>query len=215
MKRLTLMVSGDAENLPDGRVKVVAEGEDEKLKLLKYCADIKNTLINVKNIESSISEASDEFSDFFKMVKEGETDERLDKAAELLKELIEVNRNGFSALKDDTSAMLEKQDKMLEKQDKMLDKQDITIHILEKVSDDSSEMRSSLSRIEDKQDRSVQLLETIKEDTFDMRSTLSRTESDIKDTKFSLSAFIEEKYQKLEGEIAEIKATLARMQAAG
>ncbi|GFO96025.1 hypothetical protein ig2599ANME_0209 [groundwater metagenome] len=91
--------------------------------------------------------------------------------------------------------------KMLEKQDKMLEKQDTTIHILE--------------RIEDKHDRSVQLLETIKEDTSDMRSTLSRTESDIKDTKFSLSAFIEEKYQKLEVEIAEIKATLARMQAAG
>jgi len=48
-----------------------------------------------------------------------------------------------------------------------------------------------------------------------MKSTLSRIEVDVKDTKFSLSAFIEEKYQKLEGEIAEIKATLARMQEAG
>ncbi len=199
MKRLTLIVSGNvqkagyrdivirlgmalglrgyAENLPDGRVKVVAEGEKRKLELLKESVDIKNTLIQVEKIEDSFGEATGEFSGFFKMVREGETDERLDRAAELLKELIEVNRSGFSSLKEDTSAMLEKQDRMLEKQD-------TTICILERVS----------------------------EDTSDMKSTLSRIEVDVKDTKFSLSSFIEEKFRKQEVEIAEIKATLARMQ---
>ena len=73
---------------------------------------------------------------------------------------------------------------MLEKQDRMLEKQDTTICILERVS----------------------------EDTSDMKSTLSRIEADVKDTKFSLSSFIEEKFRKQEVEIAEIKATLARMQ---
>ncbi len=192
MKRLTLLVSGNvqkagyrdivirlgmalglrgyAENLPDGRVKVVAEGEARKLELLKESVNIKNTLIQVEKIEDSFGEATGEFSGFFKMVREGETDERLDRAAELLKELIEVNRSGFSSLKEDTSAMLEKQD--------------TTICILERVS----------------------------EDTSDMKSTLSRIEVDAKDTKFSLSSFIEEKFRKQEVEIAEIKATLARMQ---
>lgn len=80
------------------------------------------------------------------------------------------------------------------KQDKMLEKQDTTIQILGNISEE---------------------LRSVHEDTTDMKSTLSRIEVDVKDTKFSLSAFIEEKYQKLEGEIAEIKATLARMQAAG
>jgi acylphosphatase len=51
---------------------------------------------------------------------------------------------------------------MLEKQDRMLEKQDTTIRILERVS----------------------------EDTSDMKSTLSRIEVDVKDTKFSLSSFI-------------------------
>jgi acylphosphatase len=83
--------------------------------------------------------------------------------------------------------MLEKQDKMLEKQDAMLEKQDTTIRILERVSEDTSDMKSALSRIE----------------------------IDVKDTKFSLSSFIEEKFRKQEVEIAEIKAALARMQAAG
>ncbi len=207
MKRLTLMVSGNvqaagyrdiiirlgtalglkgyAENLPDGRVKVVAEGEEKKLELLKESADIKNTLINVEKIESGLSEATGEFSRFYKLVSEGETDERLDRAAELMKELIGAVQkvtgavqSGFNetvgaikSVKVDTSAMLEKQDKMLEKQDK-----------------------------------SIELLETIKEDTSDMKSTL-------KDTKSSLSSFIEEKFKMQEIEIAEIKATLARMQA--
>ncbi len=82
--------------------------------------------------------------------------------------------------------MLEKQDMMLGKQDKMLEKQDTAICILERVSEDTSEMKSTLSRIE----------------------------GDVKDTRFSLSSFIEEKYRKMESEIAEIKATLARMQEA-
>lgn len=83
--------------------------------------------------------------------------------------------------------------KMLEKQDKTLEKQDITIQILTNVN---------------------QNLSGVKDDTLDMRSTLTRIETDIKDTKFSLSAFIEERYRKMEGEIAEIKATLAKMQEA-
>ncbi len=47
-----------------------------------------------------------------------------------------------------------------------------------------------------------------------MKSTLSRIEVDVKDTKFSQSSFIEEKFRMQEVEIAEIKATLARMQEA-
>jgi acylphosphatase len=149
MKRLTLLVSGNvqkagyrdiiirlvmalglrgyAENLPDGRVKVVAEGEEKKLELLKESAGIKNTLINVEKIESSYSGAAGEFSDFLKLVREGETDERLDRAAELMKELIGAVQSGLNetvtaikSVKADTSAMLEKQDSMLEKQDSLI-----------------------------------------------------------------------------------------------
>jgi acylphosphatase len=88
--------------------------------------------------------------------------------------------------------MLERQDKTLEKQDKTLEKQD---------------------KMLEKEDTTVQILERIRGDMSDTKSTLSRIEIDLKDTKFSLSSFIEEKYRKMEGEIAEIKATLARMQA--
>ena len=234
MKRITLVVSGNVQrsgyrdrvvdisrnlglsgyagNLPDGKVKIIAEGNVDALEKLVTAVNIKNTLINVENVEYSYGGTTGEFSGFFKLVKGGETDERLDTAADLLKQLIDATNNGFSTInstmasgfntltqgqtkmleKQDSmlekqDSMLEKQDSMLEKQDSMLEKQDVTIHILEKVSDDTSEVKSALSRIE----------------------------VDMRDTKYSLSSFIEEKCQKLEGEIFEIKATLAKMQASG
>ncbi|MCG7850798.1 MAG: acylphosphatase [ANME-2 cluster archaeon] len=187
----SLGLSGYAGNLPDGRVKIIAEGDDDALEQLVTAVNIKNTLINVENVEYSYSETTGEFSGFFKLIKGGETDERLDVAADLLKQLIDVTNNGFSTINSTMTSgfntLAQGQNRMLEKQDSMLEKQDVTIHILEKVSDDTSEMKSTLSRIE----------------------------VDIRDTKYSLSSFIEDKYQKLEGEIFEIKATLAKMQDSG
>ncbi len=69
-------------------------------------------------------------------------------------------------------------------------------------------------RMLEKQDTSIQILSSVKQDTSDMKSVLSRIETDMKDTKLSLSTFIEERYRKLEGEVAEIKSTLAKMQEA-
>jgi len=88
----------------------------------------KTCLINVEKIDGSFSDATGEFSGFYKLVKEGETDERLDRAAELMNQLIGVVQNGFNdtvdaikSVKADTSAMLDKQDGMLEKQDGILE----------------------------------------------------------------------------------------------
>jgi len=58
-------------------------------------------------------------------------------------------------------------------------------------------------------------LNNISQDTSEMKSSLTRMEIDMKDTRFSLSSFIEEKFKKQELEIEGIKITLARMQAAG
>jgi len=81
-------LKGMIENLKDGRVKIIAEGEDEKLKWFEGAIDIKNALIYVSSIEKSYSPASGEFNSFGKLVAKGETDTRLDTAAGYLKELI-------------------------------------------------------------------------------------------------------------------------------
>ncbi|MDI9416629.1 MAG: acylphosphatase [Euryarchaeota archaeon] len=145
-----LGLKGMIENLKDGRVKIIAEGEDEKkLKWFEDAIDIKNALIYVSSIEKSYSPASGEFNSFGKLVAEGETDTRLDTAAGYLKELIsavnKMNENlggkmdqmlskqdelldEVRSMNDNLSGkmdqMLGKQDQMLSKQDQMLSKQD-------------------------------------------------------------------------------------------
>ncbi|MFW6186077.1 MAG: acylphosphatase, partial [Halobacteriota archaeon] len=93
-------LKGCVHNLPDGRVKVTAEGDKESLERFVKAIKISNALIRVDRIDYKYSEPTGEFDSFYKLVDEGETDERLDTAAEYLKELVDVTRNGFSDLKE-------------------------------------------------------------------------------------------------------------------
>lgn len=125
-------LKGMVENLLDGRVKIVAEGEDEKLKWFESAIDIKNALIYVSSIEKNYSPASGEFDMFGKLVVKGETDTRLDTAAGHLKELISAvnkmndNLGGkqdelLSVVRDMNDNLGGKMDQMLGKQDEHLD----------------------------------------------------------------------------------------------
>ncbi|MBA1341719.1 MAG: Acylphosphatase [ANME-2 cluster archaeon] len=214
-----LALSGYAENLSDGRVKIVAEGDEEVLKQLTAVINIKNTLINVENVESSDREATGEFSGFYKLVKDGETDERLDTAADLLKELIGATNNGFNTLNNTMTSGFNKlahgQDKILEKQDSMLGKQDSMLGKQDSMLEKQDSMLEKQDSMLEKQDTNINILEKVHCDTSEVKSTLSRIEVDVKDTRCSLLSYIEEKHQKLENEIVEIKATLVKIQASG
>ena len=93
-----LDIKGSIQNLPDGRVKIIAEGEDADLERLIKGINIKNTLISVSGITKEYSTPTGDYDRFRKIVDEGETDERLDNAADLLKELIHAANNGFENL---------------------------------------------------------------------------------------------------------------------
>lgn len=145
MKRLTAIVSGHVQkvgyrgrvieiasafglkgmikNLKDGRVKIIAEGEDERLKWFESAIDIKNTLINVSSIDKEYSPAGGEFDDFGKLVFKGETDARLDKGVEAMKEMIGAIKDVNKTLADMNSNLGGKMDLMIEKMDKSLAKQ--------------------------------------------------------------------------------------------
>jgi acylphosphatase/gas vesicle protein len=86
-----LGLKGYVQNLDNGLVKVVAEGETANLEGLLKAIDIKNTLINVTDIRKEFSPAIGDFDSFFKAVSGGETDQRIDAAAHLLTKLIVVN----------------------------------------------------------------------------------------------------------------------------
>jgi len=132
---IALGLKGMVVNLKDGRVKIVAEGEGEKLKWFESAMDIKNALIHVSSIEKNYSSASGEFDQFGKLVAKGETDTRLDTAAVYLKELLFAVNNMNDNLGGKMGQMLGKQDELLDevrnmndrlggKMDQMLDKQD-------------------------------------------------------------------------------------------
>ena len=132
---IALGLKGMVVNLKDGRVKIVAEGEGEKLKWFESAMDIKNALIHGSSIEKNYSSASGEFDQFGKLVAKGETDTRLDTAAVYLKKLLFAVNNMNDNLGGKMGQMLGKQDELLDevrnmndrlggKVDQMLDKQD-------------------------------------------------------------------------------------------
>ncbi|OPY52988.1 MAG: Acylphosphatase [Methanosaeta sp. PtaU1.Bin112] len=84
-------LKGYVQNLDDGRVKVVAEGETSDLESLLAAIAIKNTIINVVDIKSEYSSVTGDFERIVKVVSGGETDQRLDVAAGLLTKLIVVD----------------------------------------------------------------------------------------------------------------------------
>jgi len=79
---------GTVENLDDGRVKIIAEGDEDKLRWFEEAICIKNSLINVSSIEKEYSSQRGDVNRFYKLVEKGETDSRLDTAADHLKSLI-------------------------------------------------------------------------------------------------------------------------------
>ena len=76
-------------------MKIVAEGSKADLERFLAAIRIENTLIKVEEIKAEFSEAEGAYEDFFKVAGERETDTQLDVAAEHLKELISVVRDGF------------------------------------------------------------------------------------------------------------------------
>jgi len=170
-----LGLKGTVENLDDGRVKIMAEGDDDKLNWFEEAIDIKNTLINVSSIERNYSEPAGDFANFYKVVGPGETDSRLDTAADHLKELISAVNNMNNNLGGKMDVMIQKQDQMLDKQDQMLQKQDIMLETQKEMVDSQHD-----------------LLDEVKDSRKDLKSYLDqrfeRLESDVIEMKTALRA---------------------------
>jgi len=175
-----LGLKGTVENLDDGRVKVIAEGDDDKLKWFEEAIDIKNTLIKVSSIKKEYSEPKGDFANFYKVVGPGETDSRLDTAADHLKELILVVNRMNNNLGGKMDVMIQKQDQMLDKQDQMLDKQDQMLQKQDMMLDTQKEM--------------VEL----QHDLLD----------EVKDSRKDLKSYLDQRFEKLESDVIEMKAAL-------
>ncbi len=129
----------------DGRVRIVAEGPEDKLKWFEEAVVIKNTLIQVSSIEKEYSSARGDYAKFYKLVEPGETDSRLDTAAVHLKDLV----SAVNKMNDNLGG---KMDLMIQKQDDLLDevresRKDIKGHLdqrFEKLEGEVTEMKIAL-----------------------------------------------------------------------
>ena len=155
-----LGLKGIIENLSDGRVRIIAEGDEEKIKLFEGSIDIKNTFIQVSTIEKLYSQPYGDFDGFFKLVGTGETDSRLDEGIGVLKDM----RDLLISICGMQKQMLGKQDQMLGKQDQMLGKQEETI--LE-IKDMNRSLNEKMDKVLDKSE----IIE-LKSDVSEMKSAL-------------------------------------------
>lgn len=200
-----LGLSGTVENQKPYDVRIVAEGEEEALQAFVEGLKVERGQIRVRNLEVRWSEATGEFP-YFQILRgdwHEELGERFDVAVGLLYRSIEIGEENLALGRENVAIgrenlaigrmMLDKQDHMLDKQDQMLDKQDTTISILKNIKEDTSEIG------------------VIKEEVSAARYEARREREEIISTLKSGS--LEEKYEQLSREIAEIKAAIAEIRA--
>ena len=159
-------LKGIIENLNDGRVKIIAEGDDEKLKWFESAIDIKNTLIQVSSIEKTYSTAGGEFSKFGKFVEEGETDSRLDKGVEVMKEILVAIKGVNRSLDDMNSNLGGKIDALGGKIDTLGGK-------IDTLGGKIDTLGGKIDRIDSKMDRTLQKQDELLVEVKDMNASLN------------------------------------------
>jgi len=148
----TFGLTGFVQNMDDGRVRIIAESDNGNLDGFLDAIRIKNTLINVDAVEVKHADATGDFDDFYKLVAGGETDERLDTAAEYLKEMIGIMRAGFSDMRTGFSDMRTGFENLDSKMDVMIDeihglREDMKSYMdmkFDEIDDELSAMKNAL-----------------------------------------------------------------------
>jgi acylphosphatase/predicted HicB family RNase H-like nuclease len=147
-----LGLKGTVENLDDSRVKILAEGNEDKLKWFEEAININDNLIQVSSIEREYSEPKGDFSRFYKLVEKGETDSRLDTAASHLNNLIGAVNNLNDNLGGKMDDMIDLQRETLNAQENLLEevhesRKDLKGYLeqrFEKLESEVTEMRAAL-----------------------------------------------------------------------
>ena len=139
-----LGLKGTVENLDDSRVKILAEGNEDKLKWFEEAININDNLIQVSSIEREYSEPKGDFSRFYKLVEKGETDSRLDTAASHLNNLIGAVNNLNDNLGRKMDIMIDLNENLGKKMDAMVDLQRETLNAQENLLEEVQESRKDL-----------------------------------------------------------------------
>jgi acylphosphatase len=193
-----LGIKGMVENLPDGRVKVVAEGEEADLERFAEALRIKNALIDVTEIKIDRTRGLEGIDGFHKTVGEDETDGRLDKSAEYLKVLIDVTKEGFGRIETEMSKGFSD---LGNKMDQMLDKQDATIRAIQGLD-------SKMDRMLDKQDQMLEKQDRMLDKQDLLIDKQDETTGEIRGLRTDLKDHIDLRFQRIETDLGEVKTAL-------
>ena len=181
----SLNLKGFAENLPDGNVKIVCEGEKDKItEFIDYIKQNTPSFATIVDINVRYEAYKGEFTTFERrgmdvpreegdvltvmksfdakaekmVIILGEMNEKLGRIDEKQEKTVEI----LEDVKEDTSAMLKKQDK--------------TIEILNGVKEDTKyipSIKEDTSTMLEKQDKTIEILEDVRGDTGEITNALA------------------------------------------
>ncbi|NTV27718.1 MAG: acylphosphatase [Methanothrix sp.] len=175
-----LGLKGTAENLDDSRVKILAEGNEDKLKWFEEAININDNLIQVSSIEREYSEPMGDFSRFYKLVDKGETDSRLDTAASHLNNLIGAVNNLNDNLGRKIDVMIDLNDNLGKKMDVMID-------------------------LNDNLGKKMDAMVDLQRETLNAQENLLE---EVQESRKDLKGYLEQRFEKLESEVNEMRAAL-------
>jgi acylphosphatase len=235
MKRLTAYVSGNVqkvgyrkriidiarafglkgmiENLDDGRVKIIAEGDGEKLKWFEHAIEIKNTLIQVSLVEKTYSSSGGEFAKFGKLVDEGETDSRLDKGIEVMNSMLVAIIQVNTTLVSMDSNLGGKIDKLSDKMDEVNENLGGKIDKLSCKMDEVNEnLGGKIDRMDGnlggKMDRMLQKEDDLLLEVKDIGQNGNDLLVEVKDMSRKIDKVRDNEIIEIKNDIAEVKAAL-------
>jgi len=213
-------LKGIVENLDDGRVKIIAEGDDEKLKWFDNAIDIKNTLIQVTGVEKVYTPAGGEFARFGKIVDEGETDSRLDKGIDVMNKMLVAIKDVNKTLVDMNSNLGGKMDNLGEKMDRMDknlgNKMDILSEKMDRMDKNLGNKMDNLGEKMDrmdknlgnKMDRMLQKQDELIIEVKDVGQSQNDLLVEVKDINKKVDKFWEKEIVEMKNDISEVKTAL-------
>ncbi|MGD9594330.1 MULTISPECIES: acylphosphatase [Methanothrix] len=202
-----LGLKGTVENLDDGRVKIIAEGDEDKLKWFEEAICIKNTLIDVSSIEKEYSTPRDDVNRFYKLVDRGETDSRLDTAADHLKNLIvavnNMNQNIGGKIDQMNDNLSDKIDQM---NDNLSDKIDqMNDNLSDKIDQMNDNLSDKIDQMNDNLSGKMDVMIDLQKDTLSGQETLIE---EVRQSRKEIKGRMDQRFDKLESEVAEMKVAL-------
>ncbi|MDW7726120.1 MAG: acylphosphatase [Candidatus Methanoperedens sp.] len=215
----SLDIKGYAENLPDGRVQIVCEGDEIGIAELANAIKTKApALSTVEDLQIKYGEYAGEFLDFERRGEDVPRKATLDDLLNVMKSFdnkAEKMVGILGEIKSDTSQI--RQDTTQIKEDTSQIRQDTT-----QIKEDTSQIRQDTARIKEDTSQIRQDTARIKEDTSNIPIIVENTSripamredtSGIKNNTREIADNFQGKYEEMSREILQMKITLSRIEA--